>query len=122
MQRLDQNCVSVADRLGSDRTILKNTRTYHVNVVHERGGSHHGQSFLGCYVHHELIFGVSLAVAIGGCHHKDFPISNIMEMQARRYPVEDEFLVRLLNYEPVACLSVIGNRVFVCGVGHGDEI
>ena len=41
-----------------------------------------------------------------------------MKLQTIQAPVEDEILVRLLEYEPVPFLDIIGDREFIHGVGH----
>ena len=100
---------------------MNHNRTYHVYVVHGRGVAHHGQPFLGFCGHHKLAVSVALTVSCGGGHHDYFPISGIMEIQARRASFGDVFLIRLMEDKPVIGLAVIGDRIFLRGVGHGED-
>ena len=70
--------------------------TYHINVVTGQVIAHHGHTFPGYFGCFEFTVGVSLMFSCSIGHNQDFAISNIMKVQARWSPVEDELLAGLL--------------------------
>ena len=77
---------------------MRHTRTYHIDVVHGRGVSHHGQPFPGFCGRRKFMVGVALTAASGGDHYEYVPIYGVMKIQTRQADVEDDLFVRLLEY------------------------